>query len=104
MINNLIKRQINLPKRKSFFLFGPRQTGKSTLIESRYGKTAWKVDLLLTDLFIKYSKDPSLFRKEALEKIEHEGVRTIFVDEIQRVPLLLNEIQFLMSCTRYSSF
>lgn len=92
----MVRREITLPKRQSFFLLGPRQTGKSTLIESRYTDSVWRIDLLLTDLFFKYSKDPSLFRKEAEEKIRHEGIRTIFVDEIQRIPFLLNEVQALM--------
>ncbi len=92
----MIKRILSLPQKDSFFLFGARQTGKSTLIEERYKNAVWKIDLLLTDLFLKYSKDPSLFHREASEKIKNEGVRTIFVDEIQRVPLLLNEIQALM--------
>lgn len=92
----MIDRIIRLPEKDSFFLFGARQTGKTTLIESRFPKSIWKVDLLLTDLLLTYSKDPSLFRKEAIEKIKNEGIRTLFVDEIQRVPLLLNEIHFLM--------
>lgn len=99
MINEWINRQVKLPKEESFFLFGPRQSGKSSLVESRYQRNVWIVDLLLTDLFIQYSKDPSRFRKEALQKINQEGIRTVFVDEIQRVPLLLNEIQFLMGHT-----
>jgi len=92
----MIKRLITLPRKESFFLFGPRQTGKTTLIQARYAQAIWKIDLLLTDLFLAYSKDPSLFRKEAIEKIKSEGIRTIFIDEIQRVPLLLNEVHFLM--------
>jgi predicted AAA+ superfamily ATPase len=54
------------------------------------------VDLLLSDNFLAYSKNPSLFRREALEKLKQEQVETIFIDEIQRVPLLLNEIHFLI--------
>ncbi len=92
----MVYRIAELPKRQSFFLFGPRQTGKSTLIESRYTRSVWKVDLLLTDLFLRYSKEPARFREEAREKISKEKVETIFIDEIQRVPLLLNEVQALM--------
>ena len=91
----MINRILRLPK-GSFFLLGPRQTGKSTLVESRFTKHLWKIDLLQSELFLQYSKDPSLFRREAVEKIKQEGVHTIFIDEIQRVPLLLNEVQFLM--------
>lgn len=87
---------ISLPKRGSFFLFGSRQTGKTTLIHSRYSKNVWRVDLLLNDIFFAYSKNPSQFRREAVEKIENERVQTIFIDEVQRIPALLNEVQYLM--------
>ena len=95
-IHKVINRIVELPGKQSFFLFGPRQTGKSTLIEQRYARGVWKIDLLLSDLFFKYSKDPALFRKEAVEKIKADGIRVIFVDEVQRIPMLLNEVQSLM--------
>ena len=92
----MIKRWLKLPSKASFFLFGPRQTGKSTLIGETLTSDFWAVNLLLNEPFTKYSKYPEIFRKEALQKIEREHIKTIFVDEIQKVPLLLNEIQFLM--------
>lgn len=92
----MIKRWIKLPQKNSFFLFGPRQTGKSTLIEERLQKNSWSISLLLTETFSKYSKYPEIFRKEAIQKIEKEKIEAIFVDEIQKLPLLLNEVQFLM--------
>lgn len=92
----MIKRWLKLPENTSYFLFGPRQTGKSTLIGSILDKKSWTVNLLLNEQFSKYSKYPESFRKEAVYKIENEGVKTIFVDEIQKVPLLLNEIQYLI--------
>lgn len=92
----MLKRQITLPKNKSFFLFGPRQTGKSTLINERFTKNIWRVDLLLNDVFLSYSKNPSLFRQEAQEKINNEKIKYIFIDEVQRLPELLNEVQYLM--------
>ena len=92
----MIKRLITLPKRSSFFLFGSRQTGKTTLINSLYTKNIWTVDLLLSDIFFSYSKNPSLFRQEAVEKVKSENIKTIFIDEVQRIPALLNEVQYLM--------
>ncbi len=92
----MINRAVRLPKKDSFFLLGPRQTGKSTLIEHQFKSGVWRVDLLLSDTFFKYSGDPSLFRAEASEKIAAGKVQTVFVDEIQRLPILLNEIQHLM--------
>lgn len=92
----MIKRWLKLPEKASFFLFGPRQTGKSTLISETLKSNSWMVNLLLNEAFSKYSKYPELFRKEALQKIEKENTEVVFVDEIQKVPALLNEIQFLI--------
>lgn len=92
----MINRVISLPKRSSFFLFGSRQTGKTTLVHALFRKSIWRVDLLQNDIYFSYSKDPSLFRREAIEKIESEKIKTIFIDEVQRVPALLNEVQYLM--------
>lgn len=92
----MVHRALKLPSKQSFFLLGPRQTGKSTLIESRYTKSIWKINLLLNDIFFRYSKDPALFGREAEEKILQEGIKVIFIDEIQRIPFLLNEVQSLM--------
>ena len=64
----MIHRICNLPVSQSFFLFGPRQTGKSTLVDHTFAKGAWKIDLLMTDVFLRYVKYPDLFRREALEK------------------------------------
>lgn len=92
----MIHRIISLPKKESFFLFGSRQTGKTTLIHTQYIKSIWTIDLLLNDVYFIYSKDPSRFRKEAIQKITREHIKIIFIDEIQRIPLLLNEVQYLM--------
>jgi uncharacterized protein len=93
----MIVRMLKLPKGKSFFLFGPRQTGKTTLINSVFQDKVYKINLLLSDQFLKYSKDPSLFRKEVLEK--KNAVTHVLIDEIQRVPELLNEVQYLIDTT-----
>ena len=95
----MIPRICKLPSNRSFFLFGPRQTGKSTLVNAAFPSEIWKIDLLMTDQFLKYSKHPHLLRVEAIEKIEHNGIRQIFIDEIQRVPALLNEVHFLIENT-----
>lgn len=88
-----------MPTSQSFFLFGPRQTGKSTLVDHKLGRVAWKIDLLMTDVFLRYVKHPDQFRREALEKIEKEGIRWIIIDEVQRVPDLLNEVHHLIEGT-----
>lgn len=95
----MIQRIILLTKDISFFLFGPRQCGKSTLIQSWLPQKSFQIDLLKSDLFLKYSKEPALFREEVLHKVTAEGMTTVFVDEIQKIPLLLDEIQHLMGKT-----
>ena len=92
-------REVVFPPKGSFFLLGPRQSGKSTLLRERFGKQAWILDLLQSDLFLGYSKDPAQFRREAEYRIEKEGLRVICVDEIQRIPALLNEIHALIEKT-----
>ena len=76
----MLKRTISLPQKISFFLFGPRQVGKSTLVKEQFTKHIWLVDLLLNETYFSYSKDPSLFRHEAVNKIKNEGIKTIFID------------------------
>ncbi|MBI5412553.1 ATP-binding protein [Candidatus Peregrinibacteria bacterium] len=95
----MISRLISIPQKNSFFLFGPRQTGKSTLIRSILPKNSWSVDLLEADTYLRFLKDPSLFRLEVLHQIERNGVKSVFVDEIQKVPLLLDEIHGLIEKT-----
>lgn len=92
----IIKRTINLPEKTSFFLFGPRQTGKSTLINLLYQEKVWKIDLLLSEIFLAYSRQPQLFRLQAEQKINNEHVEHIFIDEVQRLPVLLNEVHYLI--------
>lgn len=91
----MIKRQIQLPKDKSFFLFGPRQTGKSTLLYSLFPKeTTYYYDLLKTEEFTRLSAHPELFREEVISR--SSKITHIFIDEIQRVPALLNEVHYIM--------
>jgi predicted AAA+ superfamily ATPase len=81
--------------RGSCLLFGPRQTGKSTLVRSVLPARSWTVDLLEHDTFLRYSKEPSLFRREVEEKVR-AGTSVVFVDEVQKVPALLDEVQGLI--------
>ncbi|HVS31583.1 MAG TPA: AAA family ATPase, partial [Thermoanaerobaculia bacterium] len=86
--------------RTAFFLFGSRGTGKSTWIRSRLDD-AVVVNLLETDTMLRYERDPSLFRAEALA---HPRSRWIVVDEVQRAPGLLDEVHLLMEEHGYRNF
>lgn len=70
---------------KSILLLGPRQTGKSTLIKNL--KTDLIINLANESEFIKISSDPDLFESRI------KSFKRIFVDEVQRIPSLLNTIQ-----------
>lgn len=78
--------------RTSFFLFGPRGTGKSTWIRSRF-EDAYVVNLLGADTMLRYERDPSRLRAEVLALARN---RWVVIDEVQRVPRILDEVHFLM--------
>ncbi len=86
--------------RGSFFLFGPRGTGKSTWIRQKLAD-AYVVDLLPPEAMLRFERSPSLFRAEVLAQPQS---RWIVVDEVQRVPKLLDEVHFLMEQKGYKKF
>ena len=82
-------------QRKSLFLFGPRQTGKSSLIKRLFPNS--KVyNLLLSEVFTLLKRSPKTFREEVMA-LKADG--PIIVDEIQMIPDLLNEIHYLIEET-----
>lgn len=74
--------------RRSFLLLGPRQTGKSTLVRS----LAPEIEINLADeeTFVAFLRDPALLKQRI------RNARTVFIDEIQRIPSLLNTAQYLL--------
>jgi len=91
-------RIINLPfKRKSLFLFGPRQTGKSTLIKHLLLKIDHiEINLLEGDVLLKYKTNPGLLSDEIKFIMKKKDKLTVFIDEIQKSPELLDEIHLLI--------
>jgi len=79
-----------LLSQKSFFLFGPRSTGKSFLIRKQLSGKSVIINLLDGDTYLRYSAEPSLLTKTA-EMGRKEG-KIVVVDEIQRVPALLDQV------------
>lgn len=90
----MFKRLLHLPDkpRKSFFLWGPRQTGKTTLLKQCY-PDAFRIDLLKTDELIRYLNNPSILRQEVAALPQSQ---LIVIDEIQKSPGLLDEIHYLI--------
>ncbi len=85
----------NLLNERSLFLFGPRQTGKSTFVRTQLGKTIAKTyNLLDRGLFLRLSHDQTLIRQEVVQQNLSNCV--ICIDEIQKLPELLDEVQLLM--------
>jgi predicted AAA+ superfamily ATPase len=82
-----------LIKRKSLFLFGPRQTGKTFLLKKRFPAARF-YNLLLSDVFFRFSQRPHLLREELISPIDHG--QPIIIDEIQKLPVLLDEVHNLI--------
>ncbi|MBI5554480.1 MAG: ATP-binding protein, partial [Elusimicrobia bacterium] len=79
---------------ESAFLWGARQTGKSTLLKQLYPNAAY-YDLLLSDEYERFIRRPSLLREE-LSAVKQPHHSPVIIDEIQRIPVLLNEIHWLI--------
>lgn len=77
---------------ESCFLWGPRQTGKSTLLKKLYPGSPY-YDLLKSDEFERLNRRPSLLREELLA---NHLATPVIIDEVQKIPPLLDEIQWLM--------
>jgi uncharacterized protein len=93
----MYKRSIDLKNLKTtFFLWGPRQVGKTSLLRRSFPDAVW-VDLLQSEAFVRYRQDPSRLRQELTAG---KGAPWVVIDEIQRVPELLNEVQWLIENRR----
>lgn len=88
------------PPRSAFFLFGPRGTGKSTWIRSLF-RDALVVNLLTPESTLRYGREPALLRAEVLARPRTDW---IVLDEVQRVPALMDEVHFLMEEKGYRKF
>ncbi len=85
-------KRILTPPQSTFFLFGPRGTGKSTWLRDVY-KPDLRIDLLRSQTFLELSSRPAILRQmvETLPK----GAKVV-IDEIQKLPLLLDEIHAMI--------
>jgi predicted AAA+ superfamily ATPase len=95
-ISHPIQRLLPLPKR-SFFLFGPRGTGKSTWLRPVLGKAVY-LDLLDASLFLELSRDPHAL--EAMVTDARAGTWVV-LDGIQKIPALLDEVHRLMESRKW---
>jgi uncharacterized protein len=84
---------------QSFFLFGPRGTGKSTWLRHELPEALF-VDLLKPEVYREMHARPERLRELVLGSAHP---RTVVVDEVQRVPELLNVVHEMMACRSFST-
>lgn len=87
----VFKRNLSLPTH-SFFLFGPRGTGKTTWLKSVLPGALW-FDLLDTKTYLSLNRDPSLLEKRV--EAQPRGMWVV-IDEVQKLPHLMDMVQKLM--------
>ncbi len=93
MFERLIEKP--LESRKSFFLFGPRGTGKTTWLK-RHLPRALFVNLLQSEFYNRLSANPGQLR----DLIPPDHTDRVIIDEVQRIPALLNEVHDLIEARR----
>lgn len=86
---------IDLPEGQSAFLWGPRQTGKTTLLKQRFPESV-RYDLLRTDLFLELSVNPSRLREQLEAEPAARLRHPVIIDEVQKVPQILDEVHWLI--------
>lgn len=88
-----LERSLNLEKvleKKSCFLFGPRQTGKTWIIKNRLNSYKY-FNLLNNKTYAQLSYSPQI-----LQELITDKDKIVIIDEVQRLPILLNEVQLLI--------
>ena len=92
----MYSRIINFPHTKSFFLFGPRATGKTTWLQQMF-PSAVHIDLLKSELYSMLLASPS----RLAQLIPPDCTEPIIIDEVQRIPELLNEVHHLIEQKKF---
>lgn len=87
--------KLDLPVGQSTFLWGARNTGKSTYLKHFFPKSRY-YNLLKTDEFTRLLVAPNLLREELLVATEDELQYPVIIDEVQKIPSLLDEIHWLI--------
>lgn len=105
---SMIRRICNLPKQNSFFLFGARGTGKTTLLQERYNllrapqNDTLLIDLLDPDQEDLFSRSPNKLKEQV--QAEPDRYRRVIIDEVQKVPKLLDVVHGLIERHRSIQF
>lgn len=88
------------PPKQSYFLFGPRGTGKSTWLKAQYPNALW-IDLLNLDVLRQYLAAPERLRQVAAALPDGSQ---IVIDEVQKIPDILSEVHALIEQKRGLQF
>ena len=89
MINRIVK----LSQSNSFFILGPRGSGKSTLIKQKYSKNCLYIDLLDPQTEDRYRLNPGILKQELAGQPQ---LKTVVIDEVQKLPRILDAVHQLM--------
>jgi uncharacterized protein len=96
----MIQRLISPTKKNSFFLFGARGTGKSTFLHKQFKmKNPWFLDLLDPEIEDYYARAPKRLEQEL--KALKKKPDWVVIDEVQKVPRLLDMIHLLIERDGY---
>jgi predicted AAA+ superfamily ATPase len=93
IINRLL--EIDLPPRRSAFLWGARQVGKTTLLGQQFAESV-TIDLLDTEVHFDLMKRPWKMRERLIALPEESRKHPVIIDEVQKVPALLDEVHWLI--------
>jgi predicted AAA+ superfamily ATPase len=91
----MFTRLLGPPKERSFFLFGPRGTGKSSWVRVHFGGAPY-LDLLDSSVYLELLAAPQ--RLEGIIPPRHHG--WVILDEVQKVPALLDEVHRLIEARK----
>ncbi len=91
--------KLNLPEGQSAFLWGARQTGKTTWLKERFPGSRF-YDLLDSRVLLRLAGDPASLGEEL--SASQTGREIIVIDEVQKLPVLLDEVHRLIESKRYS--
>ncbi len=91
--------EIALPAGQSAFLWGARKTGKSTWLRERFPGSLY-YDFLKTDVMLELARQPARLRQQLLASEPGALGNPIILDEVQKVPQLLDEVQGLIESHR----
>jgi predicted AAA+ superfamily ATPase len=97
-------RFLNLPAllaKKSLFLLGPRATGKSFLLQKQLGQEAVILNLLQSELYLRLAVRPWELEAIITAHIKKEKPPLIVIDEVQKIPQLLDEVHRLIESRQW---